>query len=251
MPERKLGLKPRPLGLKGPLQFFKYLSADSLGTPPEKVYREYRIPADAWGMFRNDSISDCTCAAIAHMLMLVTSHTGKLVIPDEADIIKAYSAITGYDPTTGANDNGADLPTVLNYWRDTGVAGHKIVQWGDVDHTSIEMQKHAINIYGATDDAVSFPVSGGAQFDSGQPFTLLNPDGGSEGGHCVPRFGYGSEGCKCVTWSKVWGGTWDWWMKYLFESTAVVTEDWIRQADGLTPSGFPLDTLIKDLKSLA
>ncbi|HVI06997.1 MAG TPA: hypothetical protein VND65_01760 [Candidatus Binatia bacterium] len=247
----KYGLKPRPLGLKGPLQFFHFLKVDDLGAPPEKVYREYKIPADAWGMFRNDSISDCTCAAIAHMLMLVTAHTGKLLIPDEGDIIKAYSAITGYDPATGANDNGADLPTVLNYWRDTGVAGHKIVQWGDVDHTSIDMQKHAIDIFGATDDALAFPISAERQFDAGADFALVNPDGGNAGGHCVPRFGYGSVGATCVTWARTVGGPWDWWMKYLFESTAVITQDWINQASGLTPGGFKMDALLTVIKELA
>jgi hypothetical protein len=249
-PGMMLGLKPRPVGLKGPLQFGKYLSVDLLGPPPERVFREYKIPDDAWQMFGNDSIGDCTCAAIAHMLMLVTSHTGKLFVPEPADIIKAYSAVSGYDPATGNNDNGADLPTVLNYWRDTGVAGHKILQWGDVDHTNIDMQKHAIDIYGATDDAINFPKSAADQFAAGQDFELVNPDGGDEGGHCIPRFGYGSGGATCITWARRVGAPWDWWEKYLFESTTVITQDWINQATGLTPSNFPIDALIADLHDL-
>lgn len=247
MPGLRLGLKPPPLGLKSPLQFRKYLAPELVGPPPEKIFREYKIPEGIWGTYDNDKVSDCTCAGIAHTIMLVTSHTGKIFIPEKPDVMKAYTALTGYNPATGANDNGVELNRVLDYWRDVGIAGHKILQWGAVDHTNIEAQKHAIHIFAATLDGISLPASAEQQFLTGQPFDVVPNDGGSLGGHCVPRYGYGSEGAKCNTWGKMVGGTWAWWIKYLFQSTAVITRDWVDQATGLTPSGFPIDALIADL----
>jgi len=46
--------------------------------------------------------------------------------PADKQIVAAYSAITATIPTTSANDNGAQELDVLNYWRQHGIAGHKI-----------------------------------------------------------------------------------------------------------------------------
>jgi len=256
-PGMMLGCNPRPAGLMAPLLMSKYLSVLTLVPAPEKVYREYKIPDDAWGMFDNDTIGDCTCAAIAHMLMLFTAHTGSIVIPDLKSVIDFYSGASGYDPTKtrpdGSNptDVGCDLATILNRWRDVGLCGHKIVQWADIDLTSLEAQKHGIHIFGATDDAVNLPVSAMEQFQANQDWDLLPDDGGNDGGHSVSRFGYGGDGATCITWARRQPGSWAWWQKYLFECTVVITKDWLNNADGLTPSGFPIDTLVADLKLLA
>lgn len=243
----RLGCKPRTKN--APLLLAKYFLKD-IAPAPEKVYREYKIPPDAWGMFGNDTIGDCTCACIAHILMLVTAHTGKLVIPDESDVIAAYSAVSGYDPITGANDNGAEIPDVLNYWMNTGLAGHKILAWADIDYTNEEAQKQGIYIFGATDDAVQLPNSAMDQFQADQAWVVEADDGGIDGGHSIPRFGYGSGGASCVTWAKTQPGSWDWWAKYLLESSVVITQDWINQATGLAPNTLDMDALQADLKAL-
>ena len=59
-------------------------------------------------MMDNDQIGDCTCAAAGHLIMEWTANAqSKMVTPTDKQIVAAYSAITGYNPTTGANDNGA------------------------------------------------------------------------------------------------------------------------------------------------
>ncbi len=61
-----------------------------------------------WGMMENQDIGDCTCAAAGHLIMEWTANAGKkMVTPTDKQIVDAYSAITGYNPQTGANDNGA------------------------------------------------------------------------------------------------------------------------------------------------
>ena len=84
-------------------------------------------------MMHNDTIGDCTCAAAGHLVMEWTANVGAETTPADADILAAYSAITGYDPKTGANDNGAVETDVLNYWRKTGIAGHKIMAYAALE----------------------------------------------------------------------------------------------------------------------
>lgn len=242
----RLGRLPRKLNRKT-LVFADYV----LPTPPEKVYWEYKIPDDAWGMFGNDTIGDCTCAAIAHMLMLATAHTGSIVIPTEQDVIAAYSAVSGYNPVTGQNDNGAAITDVLNYWQTTGLAGHKIGGWAEIDPQNLEHCELGIYLFGADDIGVNFPNSALQQFNAGQPFNLVSDDGGIDGGHSVPLFGQGSEGMTCVTWAKRQQMGTSWYQKYCDESYVVLTEDWIEAARQVAPNGLNYDALQADLKAIA
>jgi hypothetical protein len=225
--------------------------AAALPAPPEKVYREYKIPEAAWLMFGNDSIGDCTCAAIAHMVMNATVHTGDIFIPSEDDVITAYSAVSGYDPATGLNDNGAAITDVLNYWRTTGIGGHKILGWAQIDQTNLLAVKQAVWLFSALNIGVQFPNSAQTQFANGQPWDVETPDGGIDGGHSIPTFGYGSAGTTCVTWGQTQAMSWDWFTAYCDEAYTVITDDWLDQATQSSPSGFDLATLEADLKAIS
>lgn len=232
------------------LSFAKYAGA-AVPAPPLKVWREYKVPPDAWGMFGNDTIGDCTCAAIAHMLMLITAHTGTMVVPTEQDVITAYSAVSGYDPATGMNDNGAAITDVMEYWRTVGIAGHKILGWAAIDQTDLNAFRQAVWLFGGVNIGIQVPAVAMTQFGSGEPWSIVDNDGGIEGGHSIPNFGYGHEGTNCITWGKRQGMSWDWFKKYCDEAYTVITPEWLDQATGLTPSGFDLTTLQADLKALA
>ena len=245
----KLGRLPKKFNPKT-LKLSKYLESPLVTAPPpppEKVWREYKVPSDQWGMFGNDTIGDCTCACIAHMLMLVTAHTGTMIVPSESDVITAYSAVSGYDPSTGANDNGAAITDVLNYWQTNGISGHKILGWAEIDYTNIDQIKQAIWLFGGVDLGVNIAQAAMEQFSAGQSWEVVPDDGGIEGGHSIPNFGYGSDGTNCITWAQRQAMSWVWFAKYVEEAYAVITQDWIVQATQETPSGFDLATLQTDL----
>ena len=245
---KKLG-KLAPKFNRKSLTLSKYLTSD-IPAAPAKVYREYKIPENLWGMDANDRIGDCTCAAVAHLLMLATIHTGSIVIPSTQQVVDMYSAVSGYNQQTGANDNGAVISDVLNYWQTTGLDGHKILGWAQIDHTNIEEVKQAIWLFGGVDIGVQLPNSAMSQFDAGQAWDIVDPDGGIDGGHCVCLFGYGSDGCTCVTWGQTQQMSWAWFSKYCDEAYAIITSDWIVQATQKTISGFDLSTLQHDLRQL-
>lgn len=244
----KLG-KHAPKKSSKTLLFSNYLTAKA-PDPPNKVWREYKVSPTAWGMFMNDTIGDCTCAAIAHMLMLMTAHTGTMVVPTEQEVLTAYTAVSGYDPNTGMNDNGAAIVDVLNYWHTTGIAGHKILGWAQIDNTNVYAVKQAIWLFGGVDLGVQLPNIALEQLSLNQPWGLVSNDEGNAGGHSIPNFGYGSQGTNCITWGRRQGMSWDWFKQYCDEAYIVITQDWIDQATNQTPSGFDLETLMKDLQAL-
>jgi hypothetical protein len=241
----KLAPKPNPKTLS----LARYLSPE-LPKPPVKVYREYKVPA--WGMFANDTIGDCTCAAVAHMVMLFTAHTGALVVPDAADVVKMYSAISGYDPATGENDNGAAITDVLDYWQTVGLAGHKILGWAQINHVDAVRRAQGVWLFGALNVGVQLPASAMKQFGQGENFEVKMRDGGILGGHCIVEPGYGRQGEDYVTWGKGdQKASRTWTHKYVDEAYVVFTNDWIEEATGLAPNGFNADQLLKDLRSIA
>src|SRR3954471_22504995 len=84
-----------------------------------------------WGNMRNDELGCCTCSALGHALQAWSAATGsKYTVPDET-VVSAYSAIAGYDPQTGANDDGAVEIDVLNWFRKNGFGGKQLLAYAD------------------------------------------------------------------------------------------------------------------------
>src|SRR5580700_2315061 len=125
----KLGKLP-PKFNRRTLLLQNYLPTGVLPSAPAKLWREYKVPPAGWGMLGNDKVGDCTCAAIAHMVMLMTAHTGTMVSPSLDETLAVYTAVTGYDPSQtqpdGSNptDQGAAITDILAYWQNVGIAGH-------------------------------------------------------------------------------------------------------------------------------
>jgi len=247
-PGLMLGKLPRKRNSKT-LLFSNYLRASALPPPPTKKAWEYKVAPSGWGMYGNDTIGDCTCAAVAHMLIEAESNTGKINMPALSSIIGAYSAVSGYDPVTGANDNGAAITDVLNLWQTSGIASTKILGWVQIDQTNIEQVKQAIYIFGALDIGVNLPNSAMDQFEANQTWTVLANDGGIDGGHSIPLFGYGTEGASCITWAKIQPMDWQWFQQYCDEAYAAIVPAWLNTA-GKSPSDLDLEALKADLEAI-
>lgn len=228
----------------------KYVLADAPPPPPAKVFWEYKFDPSKIGMQANDRIGNCTCAAVAHYITLATAHTGKPVVPEVGDVIEMYSNITGYNPITGANDNGAAITDVLNYWQTKGLAGHKILAWAKLDYTNPLSLKRGIYIFGANDVGVQLPESAQEQFGRGENWEVI-PNSPIEGGHCVLQSGFGAEGSNYQTWGKGdQKASNEWSALYLDEAYCVITSEWLNNATGLAPNQLNMDALVADLKEL-
>src|SRR5580704_15820068 len=227
----------------------------ALPAPPASCDLAAKVGA-AWGMMDNDQICDCTCAAAGHLLMEWTANASKkMFTPTVTQIVAAYSAITGYNPTTGANDNGAQEVDVLNYWRQSGIAGHKIGAYASLEpgnHTHI---MDSVYIFEGCYIGLQLPNSAQAQTQNHQPWSVppggTTGDGkpGSWGGHAIPVVAYDTRGVTVVTWGALQAMTWSFWEAYCDEAYAILSADYL---DGKkqTPQGFNLQQLQSDLADL-
>jgi hypothetical protein len=227
-----------------------YLKASAPPPPPSKSFYEYKIPATGWGMMKNATFGCCTCACAGHEVMNRSAHSGTVVTPTDAEILSMYGTICpGFNPTTDANDNGAAITDALNYMLTTGLAGHKIDGWAQIDQTDIGTVKQGIYLFGSVNIGVQLPNSAMDQTNAGQAWTVLDDDGGIDGGHCVAVMGYGAEGATCVTWGQLQQLSWEWFSKYCDEAYAEIAMDWVK-ANGEAVNSLDYTTLQADLAAI-
>ena len=205
-----------------------------------------RIPA--WPMYLNNQIGDCTCACTGHMIEQASAYAGTEIEVADADVLAEYERVSGYDPATGANDNGATIQDVLGDWRTAGVAGHNCLAFAEVDVTNLTHVKQAIATFAAVDVGMDVYQGDVAAFNSGQPWDVNYGEGGLAGGHCVPVVGYDAAGGWMVTWGTVQRFTWNWWNVRVQEAWAVILPEWLATS-GDSPSGYDLYGLGQALAS--
>ena len=227
-----------------------YLDTAALPTEPASFTYATNIGATAWGMMANDKLGDCTCAAAGHLLMEWTDDNGNMFTPTDQQIIAAYSAITGYNPATGQNDNGAVETQVLNYWRNTGIAGHQIVAYAALEPKNQNHIKLSAFLFGGCYIGLQLPLTAQTQSVWTVPPGGATGKGapGSWGGHAVPVIGYDQHGLTVVTWGATKTMTWTFWEAYCDEAYAIISADFASAQK--SPSGFDLAALQADLKEV-
>lgn len=207
-----------------------YILKDKLPVPD--VIDDY-TSVTSWPMMRNDQLGDCTIAAVGHSIQLWT-HLGQgneVVLSDDT-IVGVYSTITGYSPDKPDSDNGAVEQDVLKYWQQTGIGGHNIDSYVSIDvkdHYEVQL---AIYLFGSLYVGVALPITAQNQdvwdvsmFDWGS-----DAEPGSWGGHAIPLVGYNKTGPVAITWGATKQMTWAWWDKYGDEGYAILSKDWVNQA---------------------
>jgi hypothetical protein len=226
-----------------------------LPAPPATCDLTQKV-GSSWGMMDNDQIGDCTCAAAGHLLMEWTANAGKKIFtPTDKQIVAAYSAITGYNPVTGANDNGANEVDVLNYWRQTGIASHKIGAYAALEPSNHANVMDAVYIFEGCYIGLALPISAQAQTQNNQPWSVPpggatgNGAPGSWGGHAVPVVAYDSRTLTVVTWGALQVMTWSFWDAYCDESYAIISSDYLN-GEKESPDGFNMQQLQADLADL-
>ena len=204
-----------------------------LSSPATPRLVDYLSKVDGWPMYLNDKIGDCTCAGVGHVIEAASTYgQGSTVKVTDDDVLKAYEAVSGYNPTTGANDNGARMQDVLSYWRKTGIAGRKILAFAQVDHADLAQLDGGLGTFGALYVGINFPESAMTQFNEGKPWDVV-PGARIEGGHAIHVGYYGPDdqvSWKVITWGAVHGMTQRFWDTYVEEAWVVITPEWLNAA---------------------
>jgi hypothetical protein len=247
----KLGWTEAPIDPRT-LKLSAYVTPD-LPAPPATL--DWMSNASKWPMFRNDRCGDCVPAAFGHLVGAWTTYAdGKTVLLTDADIITAYSGISGYNPRTGANDNGCISNKALNFWRRTGVGGHKIAAYVNINARDKTAVKAAANLFGGIYIAAQLPLAASTQFDRRQTWTPTsgaNGRKGSWGGHGIHMGRYDADGFTVSTWGRLQKASWAWWDRYVVEAWGIASADWIAAQAGTNPLGFDLVKMLDDLDNIA
>lgn len=218
--------------------------------PPIPAAWHWSGAVKAWPMMRNDEVGCCTVASAGHMIQNWSANIGKPRVPSDKQILKAYTALSGYNPKTGENDNGAYALDVLNYWRKTGISGRKIRAFVGLDERNHLHIRAAVYLFGGAYIGLNLPLSAQGQkvwqVPSGGPVGAGAP--GSWGGHAVNVVDYVPDGWVCVTWGGLKLMTRAFWDAYCDESYAVFSNDFFR--GGRTPVGFDEKGLLQDLRKI-
>ena len=191
------------------------LSIDSIREAAKSLHPIYRAEANMLG---NDRHGCCTCAAVLHLQVIFDCAAGRTWRePSVADCLWLYSQTTNppFDPSTGANDDGAEMQTVLEFWRTNGAYSDgtgKIRSWSAVDPADTHAVNDALetngNLYAGADlpDEWLKVANGGTWGLAGEP----NPDYG----HCTAMYGKNLNGLFDNSWGFALTVTWPALAKY-------------------------------------
>ena len=202
------------------------------------------------GLFMNDTLGDCTCAAVCHAIQVVTANASmELTLPDTA-ALSMYEYSCGYKVGDSTTDKGGVCIDVLTDWINHGIGsfGHNLSAFTFVSPLNHSEVSAALNLFGFLYIGVQLPIS--AQSQIGSLWETDNTSAGtpnSWGGHCVIVVAEDFIGPTVITWGKLQQMSWNFWDRYVDEAYACVTPEWI-EATGSAPSGFNLSALMADLK---
>jgi len=193
------------------------------------------------GMLGNDSAGDCVEAASGHLVEQVTFYgQGSEYVVSTQQAISMYSQITGYNPADPNTDQGTVIQDGLNYMFKTGIGGHKVAAFAQLDVTNMTEVKTAVAEFGSVVIGFDFPNTAMDQFNAGQSWDVV-PGATIDGGHCVTVVGYTDAYLTVVTWGKATQKmTYAFWQKYVTEDWAVIDNEWVNSKTGKDPEGVDL-----------
>ena len=246
MPNYRFGKHPPKVDYRT-LRFASYLTP-ALAAPPAtynvlatRVYPELNTtdPTVLFPMDGNDTLGDCTIAALAHAETVYHGMLGKKEIMAKQAVIKLYMHLTG------GVDSGMNELDVLGYWRQHLDSDDKIINFVSIspkDHTQVQQ---AISLFGGV--YLGFQVQQNCiqEFDAHQPWT---PGPLTNDGHAVYAVAYDQNGVTVLTWGNTQQATWAWWDECVDEAYAILPVQ--AEQDGFAP-GFNFAQLQTDLAAVA
>jgi hypothetical protein len=228
------------------LRLKNYLTS-TLAAPPAsydalpRVYQKLNTadPTKLFPMDGNDSLGDCTIAALAHAATTYHGLIGKQKIMSKPAVVKLYFHLTG------GIDSGLNELDVLNYWRQHSASSDKILGYASIEPKNHVHIKQAIQLFGGA--YIGFQVQQNCleEFDAHQPWT---PGPLTQHGHAVFAVAYDSHGVTVLTWGNTQKATWAWWDECVDEAYAILSPE---AKDSDFAPGFSFAQLKADLSAVA
>jgi hypothetical protein len=228
------------------LRFKKYLTA-TLTPPPasfdvlSKVYKNLKTsnPKTLFPMDGNDTLGDCTIAALAHAVTVYRGLIKQKEIMAQQDVVKLYMQLTH------GIDSGLNELDVLNYWQSNLVGGDKILAFASIDKSDHTHVQQSIQLFGGVYLGFQVQKNCVQEFNAHKPWT---PGPLTQDGHAVFAVAYNSSGVTVLTWGNTQSATWAWWDECVDEAYAILPAEASNEA--FAP-GFNIAQLQADLAAVA
>ncbi len=245
MPNYRFGKHPPKIDYRT-LRFRTYVTP-KLAAPPAAfnvltgVYKNLKTnsPTKLFPMDGNDTLGDCTIAALAHSETVYRGMVGQKKIMAKPNVVKLYFHLTG------GVDSGLNELDVLNYWRHHAVNGDEILAYVSIDPKNHTHVQQGIQLFGGV--YLGFQVQQNClqEFEAGQPWT---PGPLTNDGHAVFAVAYDQDQLTVLTWGKTQQATWAWWDDCVDEAYAILPPE--AKNPKFAP-GFDLAQLRSDLGDVA
>jgi hypothetical protein len=234
------------------------IAGKPLPPPPASADYTAGMPANL-GMMRNDTLGDCTCAAVYHALQVWTFRANPpMVTEPDIDVVDLYEQACGYNPTQPGEGPGGNEQKVLKYLVRTGApAGPdgeqklKIAAFVEVDPRMIDDVKSAIADCGVA--YIGFNVPQFLMPADGPPPAVWDIAPGQDdtniGGHAVVLAGYDANGARVISWGQYYTMTWAFFSKFVDEVYALACQEWF-DATGKSPLGMTMDDLRAQMQAI-
>ncbi len=236
------------------------LSSHTRALSPPPPSSNWNTEVADWKELANNSIGDCTSAAVLHLIMQQSAfaNPGAGLVATDAEAIAFYSAVTGYNPADPNSDQGAYMlgpHGVIDVWTKDG-----ITCGGVLNHPTAVLQvktsdtsqwRQAIHTFGSLLIGLNLPenvVSG-----SDVPFVWSDPSGPVAGGHEVLCTAYLTVGDEVLYDVISWGRTFRCTETFLLATLdeAITVYDRISlDSRGISPAGFSEVALLADMAAL-
>lgn len=211
-------------------------------------------PAPDRDPLANNVLSCCTISMGGHWANLIAQHAERPLVVTAEMVRDAYAMLTGYDPVTGAGDNGASIrDDLLKPWKRDVLWGTRLLAYAAVDWTDEEEVALAGWLGCGTLGGYALPLLSQGQVDAKGRMQWTVPEGGFPEGQ-----GPGSWGLHAIyTYAERAGNTWgdevvtdkSWMRECCFERWFGLLDIW--QRDASAPNGFDWRQLLADAEARA
>ncbi len=208
--------------------------------------------ASRWYVANGIITHNCVFAGAAHEHMVWCGIAGKMISFKTEDVLRAYSAVTGYNPADPSTDNGTYVRDALKYRKEVGIpdsegVNHKIGAYVWLDPGDVQDIYEALYVFECIGIGIMFPKSAWYQFENGLPWTLEkgSPD---EGGHYIPLVAKRNRRLRCVTWGKLQSMTIPFYREKCDEAVVILSEDML--LNGISQEGFDMKRLLAAMNNI-
>jgi hypothetical protein len=233
------------------------VAGQTLPPPPAAVDYSAKL-SKPLGMMLNDTLGDCTCAAVYHAIQVWTANSGSAMLTEpDADVRQLYIQACGYNPRVSGEGPGGNEQKVLTYLLRKGAPigpggkqRHAIAGFVEVDPRNLDDVKRTISDCGVAYIGFNVP-----QFivPVGKPplsvWSAQATDTTIVGGHAVVLVGYNATGAKVISWGQYYTMEWSFFSAYVDEVYAIADQEWIDKG-GKSPGGLTLAELEQQMAAL-